>query len=319
MPVLPAARLIDVDCLSPSTLLALIEHGEQLQQQNPTELPSLNGALAINLFFEQSTRTRTSFEIAVKRLGGEILNFDTQSSSLSKGETLQDTLMTLEAASGGAIFLVRHHQSGSAHFMANHLSNKSALVNAGDGWHAHPTQAIGDLLTIKQHLQSLKQAKLLIVGDILHSRVARSLAKAARMLGLPKVKVCAPPNLLPRLPESLDMEVTPQLEPALHEVDVCIALRLQSERMQTSRLPSAAEYFRFWGLRTPMIKRVQAARESNKQLPLLIMHPGPINRGKDISSAVADGKNSAILKQVANAVAVRMAILLHLQKIRDTQ
>ena len=263
-------------------------------------VPSLRGVTCCNLFFENSTRTRATFELAAKRLSADVLNLDIKTSSAAKGESLMDTLVNLEAMQADA-FVVRHGDSGAAHFIASQITPHVAIINAGDGRHAHPTQAMLDMLTIRRHKGEFANLRVAIVGDILHSRVARSQIQALNTLGAAEVRVVAPQTLLPIGVETLGCQVFTELAAGLKDVDVVIMLRLQKERMDGALLPSESEYYRRYGL----------TRESlaHAHPDAVVMHPGPINRGVEIESAVADGPRSLILDQVTNGIAVRMAVL----------
>jgi aspartate carbamoyltransferase catalytic subunit len=257
----------------------------------------LQGKVVANLFFEDSTRTRTSFEIAAKMLGAQVLNWTAQGSSVSKGETLLDTVRNIEAT-GPAALVIRHRSSGAPHLAAQHV--RCAVINAGDGTHEHPSQALLDAFTLRRHWGSLDGRTVLIVGDILHSRVARSNILCLRALGA-RVVVCGPPTLLPVGLNEMGAEVTIKLDTVLPQADAVMCLRLQLERQTESFFPSTREFSRLFGL-TP-------ARADRMKAGALVMHPGPINRGVELAPAVADGARSVILEQVANGVAVRRAIL----------
>lgn len=261
---------------------------------------SLRGHTVINLFFEASTRTRTTFELAAKRLSADVLNLQVASSSTSKGETLLDTLKTLEAMQAD-MFVVRHDASGAAHFFAQHAAPGVAILNAGDGRHAHPTQGLLDLLTMRRHLGRIAGLKVCIVGDVMHSRVARSNIHGLRTLGAAEIRVCAPPTLTPAGIDALGVKVFRTLEHALDDVDVVILLRLQKERMLGAFLPSLGEFHRDYGL--------NHARVATLKPGAIIMHPGPINRGVEIEGDIAYGERSVILDQVKNGIAVRMAVM----------
>lgn len=266
----------------------------------PQTSAELKGRTVANLFFEPSTRTRSAFELAAKRLSADVLNMDVATSSTSKGETLSDTLKTLEAMDID-LFVVRHPASGAAHHIAAQLKPGVGVLNAGDGRHAHPTQALLDVFTIRRHKPDFSRLSVAIVGDILHSRVARSEIRALHQLGVPDIRVVAPSTLIPSGIESMGTSVHHDLDRGLRDVDVIIMLRLQKERMSGAFLPSAAEFYRRYGLTR---ERLKLARPD-----ALVMHPGPINRGVEIESAVADGPQSVILDQVRHGVAVRMAIM----------
>lgn len=264
------------------------------------KVPLLRGKTVVNLFFEASTRTRTTFELAAKRLSADVLNINITTSATSKGESLIDMLNNLEAMSAD-MFVIRHAESGVAHFLAQHVGPNVSIINAGDGRHEHPTQAMLDMLTIKQHKGSFKQLKVAIIGDIQHSRVARSEIIALNTLGAKEVRVIAPKTLLPQDITSLGARAFTDINEGLKDVDVIVMLRLQKERMQSALLPSENEFYQHYGL--------QESRLALAKPNALVMHPGPINRGVEISSSVADGKQSVILEQVNNGIAIRMAIM----------
>lgn len=264
------------------------------------KVPLLRGKTVVNLFFEASTRTRTTFEVAAKRLSADVLNLNISTSAAKKGETLLDTLHNLEAMNTD-MFVVRHEESGAAHFIAQHVAPHVSVLNAGDGRHAHPTQAMLDMFTIRQYKGDFYPLKVAIVGDILHSRVARSQIHALTTLGVSEVRVIGPKTLLPKDVESLGVHVYYDLVKGLEDVDVIIMLRLQNERMKSARLPSSQEYFKFFGL-TP--EKLALAKPD-----AIVMHPGPMNRGVEIDSSVADGSQSVILPQVTFGIAVRMAVM----------
>jgi len=268
--------------------------------QQVKKVPLLRGRTVANLFFENSTRTLSTFELAAKRLSADVLNLNIATSSTKKGETLKDTLMTL-AAMQSDMFVVRHSDSGAAHFIASEVTPGVAIINAGDGRHAHPTQAMLDMLTIRRHKGDFTQLRIAVVGDVLHSRVARSQLHALRTLGVAEVRVIAPRTLLPRDVESFGVKVYQDLTEGLRDVDVVMTLRLQRERMTSALLPSESEYFKLYGITDDRL--AYAHPEA------IVMHPGPINRGVEISSAVADGERSVILDQVTNGIAVRMAVM----------
>ena len=264
------------------------------------KVPLLRGKTITNLFFESSTRTRTTFELAAKRLSADVLNLNISTSATSKGESLLDTLHNLEAMYCD-MFVVRHASSGAAHFIAKHCAPHISVINAGDGSHSHPTQAMLDMLTIRQHKGDFTPLRVAIVGDILHSRVARSQILALNTLGVSEVRVIGPRTLLPYDARSLGVHVYHDLIAGITDVDVVIMLRLQKERMSGALLPTEAEYFNLYGLTEDKLKHAKD--------DVIVMHPGPINRGVEMDSAVADGKHSVILEQVSNGIAVRMAIM----------
>ncbi len=264
------------------------------------KVPLLRGKTIVNLFFENSTRTRTTFELAATRLSADVLNINIATSATSKGESLLDTIHNLEAMHVD-MFVVRHAISGAAHFIARHTAPHISVINAGDGQHAHPTQAMLDMFTIRQHKPDFSALKVAIIGDIRHSRVARSQIQALNTLGVREVRVIAPKTLLPVHVQNLNVTATHNMEEGLDDIDVIIMLRLQKERMSTALLPSESEFFKCYGLTQ---KKLACAKKD-----AIVMHPGPINRGVEIDSAVADGRQSVILQQVSNGVAIRMAIM----------
>jgi aspartate carbamoyltransferase catalytic subunit len=268
------------------------------------KVPLMRGKSVFNLFFENSTRTRTTFEIASKRLSADVINLNIAASSTSKGESLLDTIDNLSAMHAD-MFVVRHSQSGAPYLIAKHLNdtkqNHVHVVNAGDGRHAHPTQGLLDMYTIRHYKKDFTNLRVAIVGDILHSRVARSDIHALTTLGVPEVRAIGPHTLLPGGLEQMGVRVFTNMEEGLKDVDVIIMLRLQNERMSGALLPSAGEYFKSYGL-TP--ERLALARPD-----AIVMHPGPMNRGVEIDSAVADGAQAVILPQVTFGIAVRMAVM----------
>lgn len=289
---LPRAILTDIL----DTAETFVSVGEQAVKK----VPILRGKTIVNLFFENSTRTRTTFELAAKRLSADVLNLNISVSATSKGESLLDTLRNLEAMQSD-MFVVRHAESGAAHFIAQNAPEHISVINAGDGCHAHPTQAMLDMFTIRRHFETFHQLKVAIVGDILHSRVARSQIHALTTLGADEVRVIGPKTLIPADIYALGVHVFHDLRQGLEGVDVIIMLRLQNERMQGAFLPSPKEYFQSYGLTETTL----AYAKDNA----IVMHPGPINRGVEISSQVADGPRSVILEQVTNGIAVRMAVM----------
>ena len=297
----PHRHLLGIDGLKADDISALLDLAEGYVEQNRADDKKrtvLRGRTIINLFFENSTRTRTSFELAGKRLGADVINMSVDGTSIKKGETLIDTAMTLNAMHLDAL-VVRHHESGAVHLLADKMN--CAVINAGDGAHEHPTQALLDALTIRRRKGSLKGLTVAICGDILHSRVARSNIALLNIMGA-RVRVVAPRTLLPAQIERLGVEVFHDMARGLADVDIIMMLRLQMERMNGNFLPSLREYFHFYGL--DQTKLAKAKPDA------LIMHPGPINRGVEIDSAVADDiDRSLILGQVEMGVAVRMACL----------
>ncbi|MBL8299784.1 MAG: aspartate carbamoyltransferase catalytic subunit [Rhodanobacteraceae bacterium] len=299
-------HLISLDALSTAQVVRLLDRADALREEwlaRHHKLDLLQGRTVINLFFENSTRTRTSFDLAAKRLGADVINFDIASSSTAKGESLVDTLHTLEAMHCDA-FVVRHKENGTAEFLARHVRGTASVINAGDGNNAHPTQGLLDVYTIRRHRPDFSALRVLICGDILHSRVARSDIHALRALGVGTLRVCAPANLLPSQAELPGCEIVEDFDTALAGIDVVIMLRLQKERMEQAFVPSEQAYYARYGLDA---RRLRLARPD-----CLVMHPGPINREVEIASAVADGSQSCILEQVSNGVFVRMAVLAEL-------
>ncbi len=299
-------HLLTLDGLPRATICALLDRAEALRTQSrggTCRLDLLAGRTVINLFFEPSTRTRTSFDLAAQRLGAQVINFDIASSSTVKGETLLDTVHTLEAMHCDA-FVVRHKESGTPEFIAQHLRSAAAVLNAGDGNRAHPTQGLLDALTLRRHVKDFSALRIVICGDIRHSRVARSDVHAFAALGVRELRLCAPAELAPDSGEFPQCRIFHDFDAAIAGVDVAIMLRLQKERMQAAAIPSEAEYFQRYGLSAQRLRR--AAPDC------LVMHPGPINRGVEIASDVADGPQSLILEQVADGVFVRMAVLAEL-------
>ena len=264
------------------------------------KVPLLRGKTVCNVFFENSTRTRTTFELAAQRLSADVITLNVSTSSASKGESLFDTLRNLEAMAAD-MFVVRHGDSGAAHFIAEHVCPDVAIINGGDGRHAHPTQGMLDMLTIRRHKGDFSQLSVAIVGDILHSRVARSNMLALQTLGCPDIRVIAPKTLLPVGVEQYGVRAFSNLAEGLQDVDVVIMQRLQKERMEGGRLPSEAEFYRLYGLTEQRLKLAKP--------DAIVMHPGPINRGVEIESSVADGAQSVILNQVTYGIAIRMAVM----------
>jgi aspartate carbamoyltransferase catalytic subunit len=264
------------------------------------KVPLLRGKSVFNLFFENSTRTRTTFEIAAKRLSADVINLDIARSSAAKGESLLDTIANLSAMHAD-MFVVRHSESGAPYLIAQHCAPHVHVVNAGDGRHAHPTQGLLDMYTIRHFKQDFTKLTVAIVGDIVHSRVARSDIHALTTLGVPEIRAVGPKTLVPGDLKEMGVRVCHDMKEGIRDADVIIMLRLQNERMSGAMLPSAAEYFKNYGL-TP--EKLALARPD-----AIVMHPGPINRGVEIDSAVADGTQSVILPQVTFGIAVRMAVM----------
>ncbi len=296
-------HLLSLDGLAARHVQEILDTAEALLEvaARPVKsLPLLRGRTIANLFFEASTRTRSTFELAARRLSADVLNLDVGSSSAVKGESLLDTLRNLEAMHAD-MFVVRHVDSGAAHFFARHAAPGVSILNAGDGRHAHPTQALLDVFTIRRHKPDFGNLCVVVVGDLLHSRVARSQLRALSLLGTGEIRVVAPPTLIPEQIEAQGVRVFTDLDRACVDADVLIALRLQRERMRGPFLPSEREYFLRYGLTRERLAKARA--------DCLVMHPGPMNRGIEIESAVADGPHSVILEQVANGIAVRMAVM----------
>ena len=296
-------HLLSTEGLSREILTHILDTATQfvsLSDRDVKKVPLLRGKSVFNLFFENSTRTRTTFEIAAKRLSADVFNLDIARSSASKGETLLDTIANLSAMAAD-IFVVRHSESGAPYLIAEHVAPHVHVVNAGDGRHAHPTQGLLDAYTIRHFKKDFANLRVAIVGDVLHSRVARSDIHAFTTLGCAEVRVVGPRTLIPSDLSQLGVKVFHSLEEGIRDCDVVIALRLQNERMSGALLPSSQEYFKNFGLTTV---RLQAAKPD-----AIVMHPGPINRGVEIESAVVDGPQSVILNQVTFGIAVRMAVM----------
>jgi aspartate carbamoyltransferase catalytic subunit len=295
-------HLLSIAEVSPSTISRILQTASKFITPEGQILKTdlLAGKTIANVFFEPSTRTRTTFEIAAKKLSADVLNFNAQLSSTSKGETLLDTLRNLLAMHCD-MFIIRHNDSGAAHFIAQQLP-AVPLINAGDGRHAHPTQALLDMLTIQQHKKDFTQLRVAIIGDILHSRVARSQIYALQALSVTEIRVVAPKTLLPEAINELGVHVYHDLAAGLQDVDVIMLLRIQRERMQNALLPNENEFFQQYGLTRQHLRFAKP--------DAIVLHPGPLNRGVEISSEVADGPQSVILQQVSNGIAVRMACML---------
>jgi aspartate carbamoyltransferase catalytic subunit len=300
-------HLLTLEGMSKAHLLQILDAAGNfvsVADQEVRKVPLLRGKSVFNLFFENSTRTRTTFEIAAKRLSADVYNLNIEASSTSKGESLLDTINNL-AAMQADLFVVRHASSGAPFLIAQHVAPHVHVINAGDGRHAHPTQGLLDMYTIRHFMQArgkdFTQLRVALVGDVLHSRVARSDIHALTTLGVPEVRVIAPLTLLPADMHSMGVQVFTRLDEGLRDVDVVIMLRLQNERMKGALLPSAQEYFKHYGL-TPE-KLALAMPDA------IVMHPGPMNRGVEIDSPVADGSQAVILNQVTFGIAVRMAVM----------
>jgi aspartate carbamoyltransferase catalytic subunit len=297
-------HFLSIEGLNHGLLKEILDTAESfagVTQQSVKKVPLLRGKTIVNLFFEASTRTRTTFELAAKRLSADVLNINVDDSSAAKGETLLDTLRNLEAMHVD-MFVVRHTESGTAHFIARHVQPHVSVINAGDGRHSHPTQAMLDMFTIRREKgNDFGRLSVAIVGDILHSRVARSQIHALNMLNTGEVRVVAPKTLLPIGAETLGVQVHHNLRDGIRDADVIIMLRLQNERMRGALLPSEHEYFKLFGLTE---EKLSVAKPD-----VTVMHPGPINRGVEMDSQVADGPRSVILQQVTYGIAIRMAVM----------
>ena len=296
-------HFLTIEGLNRAILTEILDTAESftsVTDRSIKKVPILRGKTVANLFFESSTRTRSTFELAAQRLSADILNLDIKSSATTKGETLLDTIHNLEAMQID-MFVIRHQDSGSAHFFAQHVNQGVSVLNAGDGQHAHPTQAMLDMFTIRRHKQEFDKLTVAIVGDIKHSRVARSQIHALNTLNTGQVRVIAPRTLMPEQAQTLGVQVYDNLDEGLKDVDVVIMLRLQKERMTGALLPSEKEYYRQYGLTAERLKLAKP--------DAIVMHPGPANRGIEIESSVMDGQQSVILQQVTYGIAVRMAVM----------
>src|SRR5579862_6744084 len=293
-------HLLDIESLSPEEIVTVLDTARAFKavgERAIKKVPALRGKTVINLFIEPSTRTRISFELAAQRLSADVINFSAEASSLKKGETLRDTARNLEALNAD-IIVIRHSASGAPHFLARFL--RASVINAGDGAHEHPTQALLDAFTIRERKGRIEGLNVTILGDILYSRVARSNIWALTKLGA-KVTLCGPSTLVPRVFEQMNCRVTYNVEEAIQDADIINLLRIQHERQRKSAFPSLGEYTSLFGL--------TRARMARTKPDVLIMHPGPINRGVEIDSEIADCGRSVILDQVTNGLAVRMAVL----------
>ncbi|MCC5948747.1 MAG: aspartate carbamoyltransferase catalytic subunit [Nitriliruptoraceae bacterium] len=293
-------RLISIEELDTEQVTAVLDTAEQLlpiAQRRRGSVPTLRGKVVCNLFLEDSTRTRLSFDLAAKRLSAEVINFSAKGSSVSKGESFKDTALTLDAM-GVDCVVVRSGSSGAPLQLAGYLD--VPIMNAGDGWHQHPTQALLDVFTMRRHLGDLTGRRVVIVGDVLHSRVARSEVQALKLLGA-HVTLVAPPTLLPPAVQDWGVEVARDLDEVVADADVLYALRVQRERMHRAFFPSSREYARIWGVTGDRVARMKP--------DALVMHPGPMNRGVEITGDVADSDRAVITEQVTNGIAVRMACL----------
>ena len=303
-------HFLSINNISKILFNEILERAESFQVPGTREikkLPLLRGKTVANLFFEPSTRTRTTFELAAKKLSADVINVDIQTSATRKGESLKDTLRTLESMQTD-IFIVRHPESGAAKFIAELVGDHVSVINAGDGRHEHPTQAMVDMFTIRKNKRNLSDLIVSIVGDVNHSRVARSEIHALKLVGVKEIRVVGPKTLIPDQIEKLGVRAFFSLDEGLKGADVIIALRLQRERMQSALLPSEKEYYRCFGLTQ---ERLKLAKKD-----AIVMHPGPINRGVEIESSVADGTQSVILEQVSNGITVRMAVMAILSALK---
>jgi len=300
--------LLGLEYLSREDIELLLDTGDSFREildRSIKKVPTLRGKTVVNLFYEPSTRTRVSFEIAAKRLSADVINIATETSSVKKGETLNDTGKNIEALKADVI-VVRHNCSGAAAMLARNV--KISVVNAGDGWHEHPTQGLLDIMTLRKKLGHIEGLKVSIVGDIAHSRVARSNIWGLTKLGA-EVTVCAPSMLIPPGIEKMGVSITSNIDEAIGDADAVNVLRMQFERDEKSMFPQQLEYFKMFGITEERLKKAKKN--------IVIMHPGPINRGIEISSKVADGANSVVLEQVTNGIAVRMAVLFWLSQVRE--
>ena len=293
-------HLLTLEGLPAEILWQILDTAKTFVGTKVKKVPLLRGKSVFNVFFEPSTRTRTTFEIAAKRLSADVINLNVTVSSQSKGESLLDTVDNLSAMHAD-MFVVRHGESGAPHFIARHVAPDIHVINAGDGRHAHPTQGLLDMFTIRHYKKDFSGLRVAIVGDILHSRVARSQIHALTTLGCPEIRVIGPRTLMPNQVESLGVHVYEDMRQGLKGVDVVMMLRLQSERMQGALLPSAQEFYKYYGLTD---EKLALAKPD-----AIVLHPGPMNRGVEIDSDVADGSQSVILPQVTFGIAIRMAVM----------
>lgn len=296
-------HFLTIEGLEKEILLKILDTAENftsLTDKATKKAPLLRGKTVANIFFENSTRTRTTFELAAKRLSADVLNINLVNSSTKKGESLLDTLRNLEAMQCD-MFIVRHGDSGAAHFIAKHVSPEINVINGGDGQHSHPTQGMLDMFTIRRAKGRFEGLVVTIIGDILHSRVVRSDIRALKTLGVAEIRVVAPRTLLPAYAEDMGVKIFSNVDKALKDTDVIMGLRLQNERMQGATIPSSDEYYATYGLSPDRLKLAKP--------DAIVMHPGPTNRGVEIEGSVADGSQSVILKQVTYGIAVRMAVM----------
>jgi aspartate carbamoyltransferase catalytic subunit len=296
-------HLLTTEGLPAEMIRHILDSADQfvsVSEREVKKVPLLRGKSIFNVFFENSTRTRTTFEIAAKRLSADVINLNVGASSTTKGETLLDTVFNLQAMDAD-MFIVRHSQSGAPHLIARHVKPGIAVINAGDGRHAHPTQGLLDMYTIRHYKKDFSALTVAIVGDVMHSRVARSQIHALKTLGVPDLRVIGPKTLIPAAVERLGVRVFHDMAEGIRDCDVVIMLRLQNERMNGALLPSAGEFFKCYGLTAEKLARARP--------DAIVMHPGPMNRGVEIDSPVADGRQSVILPQVTFGIAVRMAVM----------
>lgn len=296
-------HLLSIEGLPKKNLVEILDTAEKfigVADREIKKVPVLRGKTVCNLFFENSTRTRTTFEIAAKRLSADVISLNVATSSQSKGESVLDTIDNLTAMHAD-MFVVRHAESGAAHFIARHVQPNIHVINAGDGRHSHPTQGLLDIFTIRKYKPDLHNLRIAIIGDILHSRVARSEIHALTTLGVPEIRVIAPKTLLPVDVEKLGVQVYHDINEGLKDVDVVMMLRLQNERMSGALLPSPQEYYKTYGLTQEKLALAKA--------DAIVLHPGPMNRGVEIESNVADSEQAVILPQVTYGIGVRMAVM----------
>jgi aspartate carbamoyltransferase catalytic subunit len=293
-------HLLTLEGLPAEILWQILDTAKTFVGTKVKKVPLLRGKSVFNVFFEPSTRTRTTFEIAAKRLSADVINLNVTVSSQSKGESLLDTVDNLSAMHAD-MFVVRHGASGAPHFIARHVAPDIHVINAGDGRHSHPTQGLLDMYTIRHYKKDFSSLRVAIVGDVLHSRVARSQIHAFATLGCPEIRVIGPKTLLPAQVEQLGVHVFHDMRQGLKDVDVVTMLRLQNERMQGALLPSAQEFYKYYGLTADKLALAKP--------DAIVLHPGPMNRGVEIDSNVADGRQSVILPQVTFGIAIRMAVM----------
>lgn len=305
-------HLLSIENLTKSQIINILDRAETFFDPKTKKILHTNclqGKTIANLFFENSTRTRSTFELAAKQLSANVLNLDIQHSSTAKGESLCDTIRTIEAMQC-EVLVIRHPQSGAAHFIAKQVSPNISVINAGDGCHAHPTQALLDVFTIRKYCGAdFHKLTVAIIGDVKHSRVARSQIHALHLLGAKEIRIIGPKTLLPAFPDSLGVNVFYDINQGLEDVDIIITLRLQKERMQQGLFPDGNVYFQRYGLTKERLMQAQPNAR--------ILHPGPVNRGIEIQSDIADGPNSMILDQVTNGIAVRMAVMSLLSQANE--